>query len=163
MSEKYEELLGVMDTLIHNHRRLLEVEQEKPETVIQQNWRGLEQLVSKSEKIIGDIESVERRRLELIGEMGGNEKATLRTIAYQVPEKTREELLKSGERLMSLMHELKELNKYLEKLVQSSLEIVNYSISLFSGRGGNTKTYSDGGQEKSIEEKHTSFVFDVEA
>ena len=163
MEKTMRELIVVLDVLVAHHRELLMLEQKKLTSIINQDWKGLEELLSKSKQVLRDIEDAEKLRLDLIEKLCGSKDAKITDIKIKVPEELTNELQKSGKKLISLIQEQKILNENIEKLLQSSLEIVNFSVSLFSGMGSNGKTYTGSGKEKGSKGKYTSFVFDVKA
>jgi len=163
MEKIVNKLLIVLEGLIAYHRELLSVEHEKLSSIINQDWQVLEQLVFRSRKILKDIETAEETRLDLVETICGNREGALADIGQSVSGKTGKHLQINAEKLRSLMREQKTLNQRIEALLQSSLEIVNFSISLFSGSGPGSRTYSGKGEEKAPDEKHTSLVFDVKA
>ena len=61
------------------------------------------------------------------------------------------------------MLEQKELNGRIEYLLKDSLDIINFSVSIFSGAGPHGRTYSVAGEEKSHEEKPVPMVLDIKA
>ena len=56
-----------------------------------------------------------------------------------------------------------ELNQRIEHLLKDSLDIINFSVSLFSGAGPGGRTYSGAGEERPPDEKPASLVLDIKA
>jgi flagellar biosynthesis/type III secretory pathway chaperone len=144
MKENYIELLTSMETLVNLHRELLTVEQQKIDMIINQNWEDLEGLV------------------QLIELIGFSKDSSLSQISERLPEKIGEDLQQCGENLRSLMFQLKILNSRCEQLIGSSLEVIDFTLSMMSGavRG---KTYKPDGEEKKGEGGNTALVFDLKA
>ncbi len=157
------ELLKVLDVLIAHHKELLNIEKKKLSSIIEQDWKKLEFLLEKSKQILKRVENAERERLSLVEKICGRKESTLSEIENTIPSDLGQELKKSSRNLISLIEEQKILNENIEKLLISSLEIVNFSISLISGMGIKGQTYSGSGKERGSGEKHTSFVFDIKA
>jgi flagellar biosynthesis/type III secretory pathway chaperone len=162
MKENYIELLTSMETLVNLHRELLTVEQQKIDMIINQNWEDLEGLVHKSKKILKGIEASEASRVKLIELIGFSKDSSLSQISERLPEKIGEDLQQCGENLRSLMFQLKILNSRCEQLIGSSLEVIDFTLSMMSGavRG---KTYKPDGEEKKGEGGNTALVFDLKA
>jgi flagellar biosynthesis/type III secretory pathway chaperone len=163
MGKKAADLIDIIDKLIHHHEELLAIEQEKVRSVVDQDWKGLERLVAHGKKVLKAIEDVEKARRKLLKDLGPGEDAALSEVAGLLPKDDGRSVLEHGGRLRGLIEELRELAKRSEGLIQSSLEVVNFSISLFSGATTGGKTYLDNGTERNIGEKHTSLVFDAKA
>jgi flagellar biosynthesis/type III secretory pathway chaperone len=163
MGRKPADLIDIIDKLINHHEELLAIEKEKVSSVIDQDWRGLERLVAHGKKVLKAIGDVEKARRILLKDLGSGEDAALSEVAGLLPKDEGRAVLEHGGRLRGLIEELRALAKRSEGLIQSSLEVVNFSISLFSGATTGGKTYLDNGTERNIGEKHTSLVFDARA
>ncbi len=163
MEQEYFHLLTVLDLLIAFHRELVSVEQQKVNLIINQDWKELERQVAKSREILGNIESAEKTRLEIVEKIGGKTETTLSELSGSMPEGMREDLLKNGERLRALIADLRNLTHRSAQLLSSSLEVVDFTLSLFAGASSRGKTYGVNGEEKRDEGKHTSLVFDLKA
>ena len=135
MEQETTELVSLMERLVSLHQELIPLEEEKIGLIIDQNWAGLEEQVQKSGPILLSIEDTERRRMEIVGRLGGTSDQPLSEIASQLPVDTGSELQRSGRTLRTLLLELKNLNLQEEQLITSSLEVVEFTLSLFSGRG----------------------------
>ena len=157
------ELLEMLDVLVAHHKELLNIEKKKLSSIVDQDWKGLEILLEKSKQVLKKIENAEIVRLDLVEKLCGRKEATISEIENTVPSDAGQELKKSSRNLISVIDEQKNLNENIEKLLNSSLEIVNFSISLISSMGAKGQTYSGSGREQGSGEKHTSFVFDIEA
>jgi flagellar biosynthesis/type III secretory pathway chaperone len=162
MKEIYIKLLTSMETLVTLHRELLPLEQQKVDLIIDQNWEDLQRLVHKSKKILKGIEASEASRVKLIELIGCSKNSSLLQIAERLPEEIGEDLLKCGENLRSLLLQLKNLESRCEQLIGSSLEVIDFTLSMMSGavRG---RTYKPDGEEKKGEGGHTALVFDLKA
>jgi flagellar biosynthesis/type III secretory pathway chaperone len=162
MKENHIKLLTSMETLVTLHRELLSLEQQKIDMIIDQNWEDVQRLVQESKKILEGIEASETSRVKLIQLMGCDVESTLSQISEDLPEKIGEDLLKCGEKLRSLLLQLKILNSRCEQLIGSSLEVIDFTLSMMSGavRG---KTYKPDGEEQKGEGGHTALVFDLKA
>jgi predicted transcriptional regulator len=157
------ELLVLLDVLIELHRKLFQVERKKLTAVIQQNRKQLEKLTAESAGILGEIHATEESRIRLVEKFYGDREATLSEIADRCSSKIKKDLQKRVKKLSSLISIQKSLNGRIEGLLQSSLEIVDFSLSLISGAGIEGKTYSGSGEESKTKGKHTSLVFDAKA
>ncbi len=161
MEKEYTELLAVLGRLVVLHKDLLKVEQEKLALIIDQDWKALEERISESTAILNAIEECEKKRISLIERMGGNRDIALSELLQGMPENRRLVLKARGDDLQSVLFELKSLNDRSGRLLDSSLEVVNFTLSLFSGAGSGTRTYSGSGREDAGSSKHTSLVFDL--
>jgi hypothetical protein len=161
-------LVEMIHRLIRHHEVLIAIETEKVSALVQQDWKGLERLVQHGRKVLTAIEQTEAERVRLVQELGGTAESTLTEIVGTLPPSvlTEEEgrlVTRSGERLRGLIAELEEWGMRAQALIQSSLEVVNFSIALFSGATAGGRTYGVDGAEKNLGESHTSLVFDIKA
>ena len=163
MESKTRELVTVLEELITRHRALLNVEQKKLRSIINQDLKELDSLISQSKKILKDIETSEKARLVAVEELCGTDKATITEIGHKLSEKRNAELTSRAGSLTSLMLEQKELNQRIEYLLKDSMDIINFSVSVFSGASPYGKTYSVAGEERLSEAKPASLVLDIKA
>ncbi len=162
MDKSLKELLIVLDILIAHHRELISCEQKKLEMIIKHDWKGLQKQVDISTQILKSIDTAERLRLDLIVRIGYSKETPIREVVNAFADMDKEKVINSREKLVSTLQELKSLNKQIETLIESSLEIINFSISLFQENGSASKTYSGNGEERK-EGKCTPLVFDKKA
>jgi flagellar biosynthesis/type III secretory pathway chaperone len=156
-------LVSALDRHISLHRELIEIENEKISRIVAQDWRGLERRVHRSTEVLRQIEENERHRMQILEEIGGKSGSTLPELADSMAAEYSEELYSRRHTLQSLLIELKILNHRCEELISSSLEVVEFTLSLFTGQGGGGKTYSGEGEERASRQDHPSLVFDVKA
>ena len=163
MESKTRELITILEKLIMHHRALLTVEQKKVHSIINQDMQELDSLILQSRKILKDIETSEKARRVIVKELCGTDKATITEIGYGLSEAKNTELSLRANSLKSLMLEQKELNQSIEYLLKDSLDIINLSVSIFSGADPYGKTYSVAGEERSIVDKPASMILDIKA
>jgi len=161
MEKEYMELIAVLEHLVVLHRDLLHVEQDKLALILDQNWKTLAERIDESKGILDAIEECEKKRLSAVERMGGSRDSALSELLRSIPEDERQVLKARGEELQSVVLELKSLNSRSRQLLDGSLEVINFTLSLFSGAGSGTKTYSGSGREEAGSGKHTSLVFDL--
>jgi hypothetical protein len=162
------QLLETIHRLMRHHELLIAIEREKVSALVQQDWKGLERLVQQGRKVLKAIEETEAERLRLVQDLGGTADSTLAEVVGSLPppglsEEERILLTRSGEKLRGLIVELEEWASRAQALIQSSLEVVNFSIALFSGAVSGGKTYGVDGAEKNLGHVRTSLVFDAKA
>jgi hypothetical protein len=161
MEKTVKELLIVLDILIANHRELLSCEQSKLELIIQQDWQGLGEQLKLSEQILKSVETAEKLRVKLLKRIGFEKDAQMKKVAENLPEQEKDKLMDGALMLTALVRDLKSLNTQIQDLLSSSLEVINFSISLFQGTGSGGKTYCKNGEEKREGERYTSLVLDT--
>ena len=161
-------LLEMIHRLIRHHELLIAIEKEKVSALVQQDWKGLERLVLHGRKVLKAIEETEAERLRLVEELGGNSSSTLTEIVHSLPpselsEDECRQISRGGEMLRDLIAELEDWGRRAQALIQSSLEVVNFTLALFTGAEAGGKTYGVDGAEKNPEHGRTSLVFDAKA
>lgn len=157
------QLLQSLDELITLHRALLEVEQAKVPVILNQDWNELGQLLDTSRKILDSIEEAEKRRMHFVERLCGRRDAPLSEVERRAPEMHLPRLRSSGDRLAGLITKQKGVNRNVESLLRSSLEIVNFTLSLFMEGERQGKIYSVDGQERGAGEKPAPLMFDIKA
>ena len=163
MEKELKELFIVLDILVANHRELVSCEQHKIELIIAQDWEGLGEQLKRSEQVLESIGTAEKLRVDLLKRLGVNENAPMRDIVKDYPEPKKKQLLDSAHELMTVVQNLKTLNQQIATLLNTSLEVINFSISLFQGSGADHKTYCINGEEKKGQGSNTSLVLDTKA
>jgi flagellar biosynthesis/type III secretory pathway chaperone len=158
---RYASLIGVLDDLVSCHRALLEIEQEKQQLIINQDWNALQEQVERSRTVLGRIRAREQARTEVVGRMGLDPASSLSRILDSAPGEVRGELADRGRRLRELIQRLQELNRRSANLLAGSLEVVSFTLSLISGEEGEGKTYGTNGKEQQAGGRRTSLVFDL--
>jgi flagellar biosynthesis/type III secretory pathway chaperone len=161
MEKTVKELLIVLEILIANHRELLSCEQSKLEMIIRQDWPGLGEALKRSEQILKSIETAERCRQKLLQDAGIDPGTPMKEVVETLSGEQKKKLLEGTEKLSEVLQSLKSLNGQIQELLSSSLEVINFSISLFQGAGAGSKTYCVTGEEKRGEERYTSLVLDT--
>lgn len=161
MDKQIKELVIVLDILVANHRELLSCEQSKLELIINQDWYGLGKQLKSSEQILKSIEAAEKLRIDILRRMGFNESTPMKNVVGGFSEEERKRLIDGAERLSYVIKDLKLLNGQVQDLLSSSLEVIDFSISLFQGAGSGSKTYSVNGEEKKGDDRVTSLVLDT--
>jgi len=161
MEKHVRELLVVLEVLIANHRELISCEHEKVECIIRQDWQGLGEALKSSEQVLKSIETAEKLRRRLLGKLGHDETAPMKSLIDDLSGKQAQKLGEGAEVLKSIMGELKAINGRVQELLTSSLEVINFSLSLFQGEGPGSKTYCMNGAERSGEGRYASLVLDT--
>jgi hypothetical protein len=156
-------LITALERLLNLHRELLGVEQKKLGAIIAQDWRELETLLLKSRKLLVKIELAENQRMEVVEHLCCRGDAPLSSVVKSLPDVQKPRVRSCAQKLVEIISRQKLVSETAQNLLKSSLEIINFSISLFSGADGEGKTYSVNGQEKGNEGRYTSLVFDIKA
>jgi flagellar biosynthesis/type III secretory pathway chaperone len=164
MSDEYTRLAEVIDDLISSHTALLELEQEKQQLIVDQNWVDLQKRVERSRELLGHIEAGERTRREIIGALDLDPASTLTQVIAGIPAgfggNQGRELAARGGQLRAVMGKLRELNRQSARMLGSSLDVIDFTLSLISGSRAQGKTYSGNGRESAAGGRKTSLVFD---
>jgi nucleotidyltransferase/DNA polymerase involved in DNA repair len=163
MQKIIDQLLQSLEELITLHRALLEIEQSKVSVILDQDWKELEQLLGTSRKILDNIETAEKQRLRIVERLCGRAEAHLSEVEKTAPETQRARLKSSGARLAELITMQKGVSRNVESLLRSSLEIVNFTLSLFMDGERQGKIYSVDGQDRGSGGKSSPLVFDIKA
>ena len=163
MEKKVRELLEIMDILIESHKKLIVIEEEKIEAIINQDWKSVENLLRESESILSDIDKTEQLREALMKRMGYGLDTPISQLSDSVSEDIYGDLKSSRKNLIAAINRLKSVNNKTKSLLEDSLEIINFTMGLISNGNGSTKTYGISGQEVTEDKNTSSFVLDFKA
>ena len=148
MEKLVQDLFIVLDALIRDHRELVSCEQSKIECIVRQDWRKLGEALKRSEALLKSIETAENKRRRIIGKLGHGTAASMTVLTGEFDRPQAERLVQCTERLKSIIGELGRINERIHSLLTSSLEVIDFTLSLFQGEGPGSRTYCVNGAER---------------
>lgn len=130
-------LIETIETLLHVHRELLALSDEKVEHIKTGNMSALEKLLREEAKLISKLrltEMVRAKNVQTILSKAGKviEDATMSDVKELATEAEKEELDRLQAELLSVINELKRKNEQNEELIQESLRFVHLSLDLIA-------------------------------
>ena len=147
-------IVETIEELIALHDALLVTSKEKTPVLVDNRIDRLNQIVLKESKLIKQIEEINQRRVQLIGEYLLSrgyrpdprvKVSDLIKVIFKAEEK--KNLTDIHERLSNRIKELQEVNELNQNLIENSLSFVDYSINLLMDTTEQEAVYSNPHQQ----------------
>lgn len=119
------------------YKDLLELSKSKKDIVIEGRVADLDKLVKVEQNMIFDIGQLEKIREQEVGQICSimglkRDEATITELSGKLDAKYKNELAKLQKLLSDTLGELKEVNTLNGKLIQQSLEYIDYSVNIIT-------------------------------
>ncbi|MFC0212910.1 flagellar protein FlgN [Paenibacillus chartarius] len=130
-------LLEIMEQLEAIHLELVELAKEKTPILVRGDIESLNALIHKENKLVRKVSELDRIRVQRTGEYlisrGYNPDPRVKVtdlikIIFKADEKVA--LMEAQRKLAGVLQELKRLNEANQKLIQQSLDFINFSVDL---------------------------------
>lgn len=144
-------LIQTMETMVDAHRRLLDLTKGKQTILVDGNIQELQSHVYREGLCVEEIQKLEQIRKQYVQvymEQKGiqaNSFTLEELIEAQADESSRITLTKIAKQLRGIIQEISQLNESNQKLIQTSLSYIQFSIGMFAkkepaiGYGPNSK------------------------
>ncbi len=169
MASMIEELLSVMKKEDAVYRKMLPVAEEKTRVIIKNDLQALQEITEREQLVVEKINSLERKREEVIVNIGtvlGRNPSTLTMkVLIRLLEKQPEEQRMLSEIYDSLLTTVKKLSAINERnqiLIQQSLEMIEFNMNLIQSTrmSPGINNYTKGASEQVISPNGTG-TFDA--
>lgn len=148
-----EELMRILEEQLDILANLDRAAVEKTELIIDNDVDRLNEMITKEEKLIDKIASLELEREHLLDSWGITKGMPLSTIISEMPgEKKDIEIL--GEKLSNILISIDEKNKTNNFLIKDSLEWIEFNLNLMTNA---TTPYIYGNENKKTSSKNNFF------
>ncbi len=156
-------LLEIMDKESKVYAELKNIEQEKKKIIIDNDVKALEAIIKREQGFVKTIVNLEMLRAQVIDgfcEFKGISKIdTIDEIMDYIDEKEKRELIKRKERLLKIINGILEVNDLNSKLLEQSLEYIDYAMELAKDMTEEDAGYAKDARDKSV--KVDKNLFDV--
>ncbi|MFP5113107.1 flagellar protein FlgN [Bacillaceae bacterium C204] len=131
-------LIKTMETMVDAHRRLLDLAKGKQTLLVDGNIQELQSHVYREGKCVEEIQKLEQIRKQYVQvcmEQKGiqaNSFTLEELIEAQADESSRITLTKIAKQLRGIIQEISKLNESNQKLIQTSLSYIQFSIGMFA-------------------------------
>lgn len=163
-----EAIFTCMEDLLETHQRLTTIANDMTAFIKSGDTGGLESVLKKEEREILSLHSLEKKRARLVDEFLQAKGSFLAnpTVSDMKPymvagEAERLEQLQNE--LLEVVLKLKELNNMNADLLQSSLQFVNLSLSLFERQKENASYQRPNGKKNRVSPEQGRSLFDSKA
>ncbi|MDR2899821.1 MAG: flagellar protein FlgN [Clostridiales bacterium] len=142
------ELIDILKKQAVNYDELLILSREKRRVIINNDTQMLQKITQAENSIIGRNQRMENKRLEIIKDIAIvlNQKAdelTLSSLAELIKEQGEyQELVTARKALVDILDDLKSVNDQNSKLLDNSLEYIDFTLNLVRSSFDDMDTYS---------------------
>lgn len=140
MTVDLEKIWEILKREYQLYQSIYQLARQKQDIILAEDLEGLEGIVKKEEKLLGEVQGMEKARLELVD-------TNLDDLLSRLGEPDKQELNDLRNHLVSLTLKLKEQNRLNNQLIEDSLSLVNIKLNLVKNNAGG-KTYSKKGLVK---------------
>lgn len=138
MASLMEDFMGILEEENEGYQRLTELSQEKRQIIIDGDIPALEAITEREQEITGRLVNLENKRSEVVGDMSivlskkPEELTITNMIAFlnKQPEEQKK-LIDLRDRLRETLREMADINTQNEVLLQQSMEMVEFDLTLF--------------------------------
>ncbi len=145
------ELINVLEQENKIYESILKISKEKTPVIIEGKVNELENMTKTEQSLVLQIGKLEDARESILGKVSEElkikaEEITLSEIIDKVGSEEGQGLKMAQENLVKTINDLKKTNDTNSKLIENSLEYINFSINLFSSVDSGTNNYGVSGQ-----------------
>jgi len=146
-----ERLLQVLDEEARLYEDILKISKNKTDVIVKGNVAELENIVKIEQSIVLRINELEDMRDEVVGKLSAEvglkpSEVSISSLLGHLKGEQAEKLKCFQERMMAILGELKNINELNAKLINNSLEYINFSINLLAAADAADGTYGSSGQ-----------------
>ena len=143
------ELLEILQKELNIYEEILKISKNKTDIIKEDRALDLDPLVREEEEKVAQVIALEKKRLACVRRICvylqiEDTNISISELSKYVDEK--QELLDFKEKITKVLRDLKRTNNLNQKLIQSSLEYVNFMVNLTTGANQNV-TYGATGQK----------------
>jgi|YNPMSStandDraft_1061717.scaffolds.fasta_scaffold07151_1 predicted XRE-type DNA-binding protein len=151
-------LVGVLKQEAAIYEELLAMSKDKTHVIVKGKIQELEQIVKSEQDYILKLSELENERETFVDRLSAikgtkAEELTISAITQMFAGKEAEELFIVQQKLMETIQSLSETNELNEKLIQSSLDYINFTISLITTAGDDDNSYDTNASLKAPKSK----------
>lgn len=163
MSEKIDSLLRLLKNEYNMYMDILEFSKCKKETIVNGDIKELDKMTKQEQVMVKTIIGFEKERSvmvdDIVRELGiGRVKNISELISY-FNDGQKDEFINIKKELSDVVRELGNQNDLNGKLINQSLEIIDFNINLISSAHNQHSGYGSDADEKDVKRKST--LFDV--
>ena len=136
MAGMINQLIDVMSEQTERYTELLGLAKEKQDVIIQNDIETLQKLTNLENMVISQNNRLEKKRMALVNDIsevlghGGSEIDLATLLSLLDGQEEQAKLKDVGERIRSVLNELKEVNDVNNSLIQNSLDYIEYSLNV---------------------------------
>lgn len=154
MENYFADLLEIMNKEIDIYDELKLVEQKKKQIIIDNDVKALEAITAREQGFVKAIVHLESLRAQVVDgfcrSKNIDEISTIDEIIELSSPPEKKEIIKSRDRLKNTINELMEITDLNSKLLEQSIEYVNYTLDLARSLGETELTYGKDAVDRKV-------------
>ena len=163
MSKSVEQLITVLKKEYDIYRDYIDLAKKKKEIIITGNVKELDHITSLEQDMILNMGKIDKIRVAIIGnllnELQVKEIENISELVPYLEEQDRDKVLGLKDKLEKVLQEIQECNELNGKLIQQSLEYLDFNLNLMTSANTQGTTYGNRADEKNVKSKPN--LFDV--
>ncbi len=163
MSKSIEQLITVLKKEYDIYRDYVDLAKKKKEIIITGNVKELDHITSLEQDMILNMGKIDKIRVAIIGnllnELQVKEIENISELVPYLEEQDRDKVLGLKDKLEKVLQEIQECNELNGKLIQQSLEYLDFNLNLMTSANTQGTTYGNRADEKNVKNKPN--LFDV--
>lgn len=163
MSKSVEQLITALKKEYDIYRDYVDIAKKKKDIIIKGNIKELDYITGLEQDMILNMGKIDKIRAAIIGnllnELQVQEIANMSELLSYLEEEDRVKVRSLKDQLEKVLQEIQELNELNGRLIQQSLEYINFNLNLMTSTNTQGTTYGNRADEKNIKTKPN--LFDV--
>ncbi|MCT4566291.1 MAG: flagellar protein FlgN [Maledivibacter sp.] len=161
MSKSVEQLILALDKEYEIYKEVLEVAKQKKQIIVEGKMKELDDITSKEQAIIlsiGKLESIREAILKnIVNELDIDEAQNISQLSKYLDDKSKKKILAIRDKFKDILIGVRNQNDLNNKLIQQSLEYIEFNKNLLTSLENQGSTYSSNADEKDIKIKNNLF------
>lgn len=161
MSKSVEQLILALDKEYEIYKEVLEVAKQKKQIIVEGKMKELDDITSKEQAIIlsiGKLESIREAILKnIVNELDIDEAQNISQLSKYLDDKSKKKILAIRDKFKDILIDVRNQNDLNNKLIQQSLEYIEFNKNLLTSLENQGSTYSSNADEKDIKIKNNLF------
>ena len=163
MSKSVEQLITALKKEYDIYRDYVDIAKKKKDLIIKGNIKELDHITGLEQDMILNMGKIDKIRAAIIGnllnELQVKEIANISELVPYLEEEDRVKVLSLKDKLEKVLQEIQELNDLNGRLIQQSLEYIDFNLNLMTSANTQGTTYGNRADEKNVKNKPN--LFDV--
>lgn len=144
------ELINILERETEIYEELLKISKDKTDIIVKGKVTDLENITKVEQNFALDIERLEALREKVIKNLAddigiNHSNLTISKLIKYLDKENAQELEKCKENLLGIINEIKNINDLNAKLIQNSIDYINFSINLLASIPEANNNYSSTG------------------
>ncbi|QXM05164.1 flagellar protein FlgN [Crassaminicella indica] len=163
MSKSIEQLILALSKEYEIYKGYLELAKKKRDVIVEGNIKELEKITNDEQSIVVSMGKIDEIRTAIIGNILFEQKIdwveNITELASSIKDPERTEILSLKDKLGSILKKIKEVNDLNTKLLEQSLEYIEFNVNLLTNAEVKGNTYGSKADENEL--KHRPNIFDA--